>query len=137
MPLVWIALGHASADHWQQQANAEAPVGWITKFQSPSVGFHHPRGDRQAEAAVATASAGGIKPLERHQRLIAQLRGNALTLVFDGDEQPIPLTLQTHDNRWFAIGEGIVDQIGDSAPKGYRLHPRLKLSSSDSTGCWS
>ena len=50
-----------------------------------------------------------------------------MALVFDSDEQPIPLTLQTHHNRWFAIGEGIVDQIGDSAPKGYRLHTRLKF----------
>ena len=90
---MWIAPGAASAQRWQQEANAEAPLRRVAQLKPPSMTFPPPGGDGQAKAAVAAAAPGGIQALKGHQGLIAQIWINALSLVLNGDQQPISFLL--------------------------------------------
>ena len=80
--------------------------------------------DGQSQAAVTLLTTGFIESLKRLKRPIPLIGWHALALIPDVDVDISLVLSQAHQDRWFAVGERIVDQICDRSAKRNRPYRR-------------
>ena len=79
----------------------------------------------QPQAAMALAAAGGIEALEGLNRFAKQVFGDALAAINHVDHEVawgLAKQLQPHGRQ--AVGDGVVNQVGDGPAQGHGLHRR-------------
>ena len=82
-------------------------------------------GNRQPQAAMALAAPGRIKALEGFNRLGEQVFGDTFPAIHHMDHEVVGgLAEQLHLHRRQAVGDGVVNQVGDGPAQGHRLNRR-------------
>ena len=101
---------------------------WLVDQPEPHrsvVALHHVAHNRQPEAAMALLSTGVIEPLKRLQSAVPLFPRHATALIPDFDVKGLAVMTKPDHNRCLAIGESVVDQIGDGPAQGHRSNPGL------------
>ena len=78
--------------------------------------------DRQSKAAMTLLAAGRIQAMKRLQGLSPLLNRHSFPLIPDVDAAAILDRMQLEDHRSCAVGEGVVNQVGDCAAEGNGFH---------------